>query len=168
MNVERLFASVYPGLVRFLYRRLGDRDVAEDLAQEAFIRLVDKQPAHPEGWLFVVAANLARDHGRRAMRGARRLQLLANDAPQADDWTAERQLVQDEQAAAVRAALARLSERDVNLLLLHQEGLSYAQLAAVVEVAPSSIAPLLARARARLLKALRTLPKELSDDRASA
>ena len=169
MTIERLFAAVYPGLVRFLQRRVGDRDTAEDLAQEAFVRLLAHAPENPEGWLFVVAANLARDAARRDLRGARRMVLLKASHEAHLTHTADQELVAAEERATVHAALARLSERDASLLLLHQEGLSYAALAEVVGVAPSSIAPLLARARKRLLRVLAGPGEEQRvDDRASA
>ncbi|MEO7038849.1 MAG: sigma factor [Gemmatimonadaceae bacterium] len=61
MNIRKLFERHYPSLVWSLHGRLGDRDLAEDLAQEAFVRLVDKLPRTPDSWLYVVAGNLARD-----------------------------------------------------------------------------------------------------------
>ncbi|MBI4513121.1 MAG: hypothetical protein HY702_03335 [Gemmatimonadetes bacterium] len=59
-----------PPLVRFLYRRLGDRDQAEELAQEAFVRLIERRPRGPRAWLYAVAANLARDAARADVRRA--------------------------------------------------------------------------------------------------
>ncbi|HEX5438025.1 MAG TPA: TonB-dependent receptor [Gemmatimonadaceae bacterium] len=65
MFIKTLFDRHYADLVQFLYGRLGDRDQAEDIAQEAFVRMYEHSPRHPRAWLHVVAANLARD----AMRG---------------------------------------------------------------------------------------------------
>ena len=48
MNIRRLFERHYPSLVWYLHGRLGDRDLAEDLAQEAFVRLLDKPPRAPD------------------------------------------------------------------------------------------------------------------------
>lgn len=72
MSVRRLFERHYPRLVRFLYRRLGDPDRAEELAQEAFVRLLERRPRRPDAWLYAVAANLARDAARSDARRARR------------------------------------------------------------------------------------------------
>ncbi|MGH7545726.1 MAG: RNA polymerase sigma factor, partial [Gemmatimonadota bacterium] len=76
MIVRRLFERHYPRLVRYLYRRLGDLDRAEELAQETFVRLLERRPRRPEAWLYAVAANLARDAARSDARRARRLRVL--------------------------------------------------------------------------------------------
>ena len=154
MNLKPLFERVYPGLVRYLHRRLGDWDLAEDIAQEAFVRLLRVSPDNPDGWLFVVAANLARDSVRSDVRRARKLTLLSNSRDEGELPSAENTLIATETSAQVQAGLALLSERDRSLLLLHEEGVSYRALAEVLQVKPSSIAPLLGRARARLLRAL--------------
>lgn len=154
MNLRSLFDQTYPALVRFLYRRLGDQDLAEDLAQEAFVRLLKEQPDRPEAWLFTVADNLARDVGRGTVRRARRLSLLASESETGVAAEGDRAVVQAETVTEVREALGQLSERDQTLLLLHQEGMAYRQLAATIGVKSSSVAPLLARARDRFLRAM--------------
>ena len=75
-DVGRLFELYYESLVRMLHRRTGDRDRAEDLAQETFARAVAAPPLNPRPWLFAVALNLVREDGRRSVRQGRRLQLL--------------------------------------------------------------------------------------------
>lgn len=79
MNNRQLFERHYPSLVWFLEGRLGDRDLAEDLAQEAFVRLIDKPPREPDAWLYVVAGNLARDAQRGELRRAHRLVVMRAD-----------------------------------------------------------------------------------------
>ena len=74
-----LFNQYYASLVRMLYRRTGDRDRAEDLAQETFARAVSAPPDNPIPWLFAVALNLVREDGRRASSRGRRLELLKNE-----------------------------------------------------------------------------------------
>lgn len=152
MTFPQLFHRVYPALVRFLHRRLGDRDLAEDLAQESFVRLLARDPEQPEPWLYKVATNLARDVNRGTIRRSRHLELLAGTADQVTEPRAEQDLIGAETSAHVRTALEQLSERDRDLLLLHQDGISYRELAALVGVNPNSVAPLLARARQRFLR----------------
>ena len=65
-DLAQLFEQYYASLVRMLYRRTGDRDRAEDLAQETFARAVAAPPNNPRPWLFAVALNLVREDGRRA------------------------------------------------------------------------------------------------------
>src|SRR4029079_2414804 len=75
-DLSQLFEQYYPALVRMLYRRTGDRDRAEDLAQETFARAVSAPPDNPRPWLFAVALNLVREDGRRTVTRGRRLGLL--------------------------------------------------------------------------------------------
>src|SRR6188474_1310442 len=78
-DLTQLFEQYYGSLVRMLYRRTGDRDRAEDLAQETFARAVAAPPNNPRPWLFAVALNLVREDGRRTVRQGRRLELLRTD-----------------------------------------------------------------------------------------
>jgi RNA polymerase sigma factor (sigma-70 family) len=153
-DLRQLFNRLYPILVRFTYQWVSDVDRAEDIAQEAFVRLLKERPDKPEAWLFTVAGNLAKNAVRGEHRQTRRLSLIAGDmtdaaAPSADRWTLQR-----ETAALVERALASLSQRDRTLLVLHHEGVPYKTLAQVVGVKASSVAPLLARARGRFLRSL--------------
>src|SRR2546427_3013340 len=59
-DLAEIYRSTFPALVRFLYRKVWDVERAEDLAQEAFARAVVHKPESARGWLFVVAANMAR------------------------------------------------------------------------------------------------------------
>jgi RNA polymerase sigma-70 factor (ECF subfamily) len=154
VELRQLFDRMYPVLVRFLYRRVWDVDRAEDLAQEAFVRLLDERPPKPEAWLFTVAGNLAKNALRGDHRHSQRLSLMAAGAADDESVGADHLMVQDETARQVRQVLDTLSERDRTLLLLHQDGVAYKELAQIVGVKPSSIAPLLARARQRFLRSI--------------
>lgn len=150
--MQRLFEKDYPALVRFLYRRLGDIDQAEDLAQEAFIRLLEREPANPRAYLFTTALNLVRDQMRGEGRRTRHLQVLAAERSESSEPSPEHEVLRSETAAEVRATLSALSERDQTLLLLWEEGMPYKEIAAVLGVNPTSIGPLLTRAQKRFLK----------------
>ena len=78
-DLERLYQTTYQAVVRFLYRKVWDADRAEDLAQEVFLRAMAHQPDKPRAWVFAVAANLARDEARSAVRRKRHLTLLSSD-----------------------------------------------------------------------------------------
>ena len=165
--MQRLFEKDYPSLVRFLYRRLGDRDQAEDLAQEAFIRLLEHQPRNPRAYLFTTALNLVRDAMRGEARRSRHLQVLAGEGLDAVEPSPEHEVLRGETAAGVRAALARLSERDHTLLLLWEEGFAYKEIAELIGVSPTSIGPLLARAQKRFLKHYDDAGRSTHDSKAS-
>jgi RNA polymerase sigma-70 factor (ECF subfamily) len=153
-DLTQLFNQYYASLVRMIYRRTGDRDRAEDLAQETFARAVSAPPDNPRPWLFAVALNLVREDGRRASTRGRRLELLRNEGdgptpgPDAD-------YERNEDTARVRAALATLKERDREALLLKAEGFNYDEIAATLGLAKGAVGTTLARARRRLVEAYR-------------
>lgn len=153
-DLSQLFEEYYESLVRMLYRRTGDRDRAEDLAQETFARAVAAPPNNPRPWLFAVALNLVREDGRRAVRQGRRLELLRNEEVPASGPDVE--LERNEQAAAVRAALATLGDRDREALLLKAEGFNYEEIGSTLGLSKGAIGTTLARARRRLVEAYRS------------
>ena len=163
-DLAQLFEQYYASLVRMLYRRVGDRDRAEDLAQETFARAVAAPPNNPRPWLFAVALNLVREDGRRAATRGRRLELLRveQDVPaNGPDVDLERR----EDTARVRAALATLNERDREALLLRAEGFDYEEIAATLGLAKGAIGTTLARARRRLVEAYRAEERSRTKDR---
>lgn len=152
--VAELFAQYHESLVRMLYRRTGDRDRAEEIAQETFARAVVAPPRNPRPWLFAVALNLVREEGRRTVRQDRRLVLYkAEQAEAAESPDAE--LDRGERIARVRAALDGLTERDREALLLKAEGFNYDEIAATLGLARGAVGTTLARARRRLAESYR-------------
>ena len=154
-ELERLYKSTYTAVVRFLYRKVWDADRAEDLAQEVFIRAMAHQPEKPRAWVFAVAANLARDEARAAVRRKKHLTLLTNDPlpMSTPDLAADEVMEADERKGQVQLALAALSERDRQVLLLWDAGMNYPEIAAETGLAVGAIGTTLARARKRLLEA---------------
>jgi RNA polymerase sigma-70 factor, ECF subfamily len=148
---ETVFRAYYRQVFATAYRLLGSVQEAEDIAQEVFLRLyLHPLPSGRQhnllGWLLRVATNLAynsaRNQRRRSARENRALGDLPEDLP--GDPIGSGPDV--ETARAVRDVLRQLPERQVQLLLLRQAGLSYAEVAAAVEVAEGSVGTLLARA----------------------
>ena len=154
---RRFFEEWYPRLVRYLRARLGDADHAEDIAQEAFIRLLDHEPRDPAAWLFSVANNLVVDDARIASGRSRHLALIRADRAVSADASPEQPLIRAEEAARVRHALAVLPERDRILLVLHHDGLRYRDIARQLGVAPSSVGSLLTRAQRRFVRSFAAL-----------
>ena len=149
-----LFSQYHPSLVRMLYRRTGDRDRAEEIAQEVFARAVAAPPRNPRPWLFAVALNLVREQARTAARQGRRLVLYRAEQP---DRTAppDEELDRAERISRVRTALESLTARDREALLLKAEGFSYPDIAATLGLAPGAVGTTLARARRRLVESYR-------------
>lgn len=154
-DLERLYKTHYSAVVRFLYRKMWDADRAEDLAQEVFIRAMAHQPEKPRAWIFAVAANLARDEARAAIRRKKHLTLLKDDPVPltTPDASAEDSVERDERLAQVQGALSTLSQRDQEVLLLWDAGLSYPEIAAQTGLAVGAVGTTLARARKRLIEA---------------
>ncbi len=160
-DAERLFREYHPMLVRYLTRQLGDRDWAEEVAQETFVRaLRQERIVNERSWLFAVAGNLVRDDARRASRQRRHLELMAAEARDAEEVDApEPSAAQMRDTADARRALESLAERDRHALLLKEEGLDYGEIAEVLGIEKNSVGTTLSRARRRLAEtyeALRT------------
>ena len=151
-DLAEVYRTTFRALVRFLYRKVWDADRAEELAQEAFARAVVHKPDKPKGWLFIVAANMARDDARRAARERRHLTLLRAE-PEASVPAPDEALHAASEHAHVREALEQLSPRDREVLLLWDAGLSYDEIAAHTGLARGAIGTTLARARRRLVEA---------------
>src|SRR5437764_6661075 len=123
-DIDRLFNTYHQPLVRYLVRRLGDRDWAEEIAQETFVRALRQETIVSErAWLFAVATNLVRDEARKDARRRRHLELLREQAKideivEPEPLTIERA----EEAALARKALEQLTERDREALLMREEG----------------------------------------------
>ena len=154
--VAELFAQYHESIVRMLHRRTGDRERAEELAQEVFSRAVAAPPRSPRPWLFAVALNLVREEGRRAVRRDRRLELYQAEQP---SWapSPEEGLLREERIAGVRKALDRLTDRDREALLLNAEGLGYDEIAEALGLSRGSVGTTLSRARRRLVETYRAM-----------
>lgn len=160
-DVERLFKTYHATLVRYLTRRLGDRDWAEEVAQETFVRALRQDAIMNErAWIFAVATNLVRDEARKDARRRRHLELLRAEAAEAAEPDAGLTAERAAEAAMARRALEALPERDRNALLMKEEGLDYHEIAAALELSFGSVGTTLARARKRLAEAYEALQRE--------
>jgi RNA polymerase sigma-70 factor, ECF subfamily len=168
LGFEALFLEHWAPVYRILRRLVGDPAEAEDLALEAFLRLYRHNQKKPEvrntgGWLYQVATRLGlnslrdwkRREGYELAAGRYALEEPAQLSP-ADI------LVQAEERQQVRLVLARMNERQSQLLILRYSGFSYKEIASALNLAPASIGPLLVRAEREFEKQYRTLAQEES------
>lgn len=165
-DLERLFRTYYEPLVRYLTRRLGDRDWAEELAQETFVRAMNQEKlASERAWLFAVATNLLRDETRKQARRRKHLELLRADA-EAEEAVEPQptSMERAEEAALARRALEALNERDREALLMREEGLDYPEIAAALGLSSGSVGTTLSRARRRLMESYAAL-RDAGDER---
>jgi RNA polymerase sigma-70 factor, ECF subfamily len=160
-DVERLFRTYNAQLVRYLTRRLGDRDWAEEVAQETFVRALRQDTITNErAWLFAVATNLVRDEARKDARRRRHLSLLAEEERDSFVEPEATALERAQEAALARRAVDALAERDRLALLMREEGLDYAEIAEALELSPGSVGTTLSRARRRLVESYEELQRE--------
>jgi len=163
-----LFKAYHTPLVRFLTRRLGDRDAAEEIAQETFVRALRQETITSErSWLFAVASNLVRDEARRDIRAQKRMELLRSHARAESEVEPEPTTVERaEDQALARQAIEMLAERDRDALLMREEGLGYDEIAEALGLSVASVGTTLSRARRRLMEAYESLQGERSAERA--
>lgn len=158
-RLTALFNSYHQPLVRFLTRQLGDRDWAEEIAQETFVRALKQETiASERSWIFAVAMNLVRDETRRDARHRRRLELMRDEAKaESVVMPGPTSMERDEERAMARQAVETLAERDRDALLLREEGMNYEEIAAALDLSVGSVGTTLSRARRRLMEAYETL-----------
>ena len=153
-DLEEVFRSHYAGVVAVAARVLGSRDLAEDVAQEVFLSFGRSSvpAAEAGGWLTVAAThtalNLLRSGRRRTAR-----EEAADDGPTVVPDVADLVITREERSS-VRAALARLPHKQAAALVLRHSGLSYAEVAAALDLSPGSVGTTVRRAESVLLKEL--------------
>lgn len=153
MDAGRLFEEHHAGLYRYLLRLTGDADLAQDAAQEAFVRLLARPPREERlrGWLFTVATNVvrARSNERKRRRGL--LEAAALRAPSADPpRDPAEHAIAEERRRYVRYALDQLSEKERAVLLMREEGFSHREIAEAIGTTTGSVGTMIARALDRL------------------
>lgn len=151
------------------WRMLQDKAEAEDVAQEALLRLWkiapdwDPERAKVTTWLYRVVANLCTDRLRRRQRVTPGLE----DAPEMVDPApaADAQMQLDARQAALRDALLALPERQrMAVMLRHMEGLGNPEIAERLEVSVEAVESLVARGKRGLKQALQGRKEELGID----
>jgi RNA polymerase sigma factor (sigma-70 family) len=162
LDVERPFAEHYEGLFRYLVRLTGDSDLAADVSQETFVRLVEKKPDNTgiRAWLYRVATNVVRDDARIRRRRIELLHRSPDRLPHGDaPLQPDRALELHEKKAMVRRALSALSTRDQTVLLMREEGFSHQEIAQAVGTTTKSVGSMIARALRKLANELALKPE---------
>lgn len=162
-----LTARLSPLVYRLAFRLLQDSGLAEDVTQEAMLRLWRIAPEWRKGeakvstWLYGVAFNLCRDklrQGRR--RAAAALEDVAEPADPAP--SARERLHARQQGDALQGALATLPERQRQAVILrHIEELPNPEIAEIMQITVEAVESLTARGKRGLIKALEARREEL-------
>lgn len=161
----QIFDKHYEQIYRYAFRRLGDQEGAESIASEAFYRLLDayKNGKGPSDgvlyWLYRVAHNLVVDVYRQSDRTPLPLMEQVLSDP---DALPEARLLQEQQEARVRWAMAQLTEDQQQVLeLKFMEGLDNKQVAGVLQKTIGAVKSLQHRALASLERFLEESPPGL-------
>ena len=153
-DFETLFQEHWSRVYGVIFRIVGDRAEAEDLALEAFLKLHSRingtgnvKVLSTSGWLYRVATNL----GLNALRSRKRRERYELEAGRISIEAAhpENPAVEVERAEErqrVRLILSQMKQQSAKILVLRHTGLSYAEIAAAIKVSPNSVGKLLSRA----------------------
>ena len=167
---EYLIQKYHKPMIHFMFRMVHNQAVAEELAQEVFLRVYrSRQSYRAEAkfttWLYRIATNLGVNHARdtKYERAAQNVYLDQPDpetgtTPDVADLTAsvEQELVKDERMKAIRQHVLALPERQRNAVLMHKyQGLDYKQIGEVLKLSESATKSLLFRAYQTLRERLK-------------
>jgi RNA polymerase sigma-70 factor (ECF subfamily) len=184
---EELMRRYQDRLITVLDHLVGNRDQAEDLAQDVFLRIYRSRKTYVPGakfstWLFTIANNVAsnarRSRSRRKevnldLRPASTTGIHSIDelAQAASGLMPARQIDKAEMREVVREAISTLNERQRLAVLLSKfESMSYEDIADTMEMSPQAVKSLLSRARTNLREVLEPylqkgeLTKEVGDN----
>ena len=165
-----LVGKYHRSMISFLFRMVHNQAVAEELAQEVFLRVYRSRESYRADakfttWLYRIATNLAVNHARdtKYERAAQNVYLDQPDeesgtTPEvADDRpTIEQSLLKDERMAAIRKHVMALPERQRTAVLMHKyQGLDYRQIGDVLKLSESATKSLLFRAYQTLREKLK-------------
>ncbi|WP_456386871.1 RNA polymerase sigma factor [Profundibacter sp.] len=166
---KALVMRLTPRVLGYATRLLNDRTEAEDVAQDAMLRLWKIAPEWRQGeakvttWLYQVVTNLCTDR----LRKKRGVALDAIAEPADGRASVAEDLIAAERAEALNAALARLPGRQRQAVVLrHLEGATNPEIAQVLEISIEAVESLTARGKRTLKTALADRRKDLgfSDD----
>jgi len=147
---DTVFAEHWSRVYNVVFRLVGDREEAQDLALETFWQYYRNPPGKQDnlsGWLYRVAINL----GFNALRARKRRSYYEIEAgSQAIENQSlpvpEHELILAERRRAVQDVLTQMKPRSAKLLVLRYSGLNYKELAAVLNMKPTSVGKTIARA----------------------
>ena len=156
-----LVEKYHRAMIHFLFRMVHNQAVAEELAQEVFLRVYRSRESYRAEakfttWLYRIATNLAVNHARDT-RHERTASTIYLDSPDPetgttpdvadDEPTVEQKLVREERMSAIRKHVMALPERQRMAVLMHKyQGMDYRQIGDVLKLSESATKSLLFRA----------------------
>ena len=166
-----LVQRYHRAMIHFLFRMVHNEAVAEEMAQEVFLRVYRSRESYRAEakfttWLYRIATNLAVNHARDT-KHERSAQTIYLDAPDVetgstpdvadDEPSVEQKLMRDERMAAIRKHVMELPERQRMAVLMHKyQGMDYRQIGDVLKLSESATKSLLFRAYQTLRESLKS------------
>jgi RNA polymerase sigma-70 factor (ECF subfamily) len=155
VDFRSLYETTFPILFRVAYRIAGTEEAAEDLCQEAFFRLHEKQMVFPSPddakyWLIRVVKNASLNYAKRKERERRAYQrAFREDARKIE--SGEDELMKEEASREVQAALEKLPQNLRMVLVLKEYGeLNYKEIGKTLGISEGNVKVRVFRARERL------------------
>ncbi len=161
--LDALVAAFAPALLRFARRTLADPNDAEDVVQDAFVRVWQaRRRWHPSAsvstYLYTIVTRLCLNRRRWLLRRPAHGPIASDDEGAHPDRATpdpERLAASSQLGRALAAELAALPPNQRNALLLrHEAGLSYREIADALDTSAAAVESLLSRARTRLRRRL--------------
>jgi RNA polymerase sigma-70 factor (ECF subfamily) len=169
---EALMRKFYPRVLNFIFRMIAQRDTAEDLTQEVFVRVYKsveryRPQAHISTWILTIARNLTLNELRRHQPAVSLdAPLMGEDSDMQRQLTdprsvgADEELIRQEKVEAIKEAIASLPENQRTAVLLRRyEEFSYEQIAQTMNLSVEAVKSLLSRAKENLKVNLRKYSK---------
>ena len=153
--INELYETVFPILFRVAYRIAGSEEAAEDLCQETFFRLYEKNmefpnPEEAKYWLIRVVKNAALNYAKRKMREKKAYQRVFREDSRVEE-TGEVQLLKKETRDEILKALEQLPENLKTVLILKEYGeLNYKEIGRTLGISEGNVKVRVFRARERL------------------
>lgn len=168
-KIEDLVSQYQREMINFHYRFTGNRQDAEDLAQETFIKVYKKIGSLKENekersWIYAIARNTAIDFFRKNKNKALALgDAVLENASVATTTDFEEGLIKNETERELQKYINRLVNEDKTIVkLLYYEGFTYKEIANLLDINENTLKSRLHRARKVLLEMIRT-SKPLGD-----
>lgn len=172
-SFEKLMAKYYPRILNFIYRFVGNREMAEDLTQEVFIRVYHSAASYQpqskfQTWVYTIAKNISLNELRR-----HKGKFVSLDEPQTgeeeglprqleDTKTLDpsQEILQQEKLGMIKAAIQSLPENQrMAVILRRYDDFSYEEIAYTMNLSLEAVKSLLNRAKENLKNKLAGLEK---------
>jgi RNA polymerase sigma-70 factor (ECF subfamily) len=175
-SFETLMRKYYARVLNFIYRFINNRDTAEDITQEVFVKVYKSAPTYKprskfQTWVFTMAKNASLNELRRLKHQGYSLDKTMEDDEggimmrQMEDPTQlgpAAKMIRDERVAVIREAIHALPENQrIAVLLRRYENLSYEEIAQTMGTSVEAVKSLLSRAKENLRNKLISINKNI-------